>query len=207
MSASPSLDELLSTVAAAQVSDLHVAMPGIVTAYDRAKNRCSVQPALLRAHIDEEGVRQTEQYPVVTNVPVAMFGGGGFKMTVPLEKGDTVLLIFASGSLDRWLVKGGIVDPEDERTHTLTDAVAIPGLLSFPDASDETADDAMVLSGAKFQVGSNGAADPVARRSDLQTIVTQLLSHVHTGVTTGSGSSGTAAGFTTPTCSPKVFLD
>ena len=54
-------------------------------------------------------------------------GAGGYRITFPVAEGDTGLLLFAESSLDKWLVSGGTVDPEDDRRHDLTDAVFLPG--------------------------------------------------------------------------------
>jgi hypothetical protein len=55
----------------------------------------------------------------------------GADLVVPVEVGDTGLLVFADDSLDIWLSKGGLVDPLDDRHHALSDAVFIPGLRPF----------------------------------------------------------------------------
>jgi hypothetical protein len=73
-----------------------------------------------------------ESLPVITDVPVVFPGAGDYSVTFPIAKGDTVLLIFAEGSLDQWLTKGGEVDPQDDRRFSLTDAIAIPSLRHGP---------------------------------------------------------------------------
>jgi hypothetical protein len=52
-------------------------------------------------------------------------------LVLPVSVGDTGLLVFADGSLDVWLARGGVVDPLDDRHHALSDAVFIPGLRPF----------------------------------------------------------------------------
>jgi hypothetical protein len=68
---------------------------------------------------------------VVTNVPVIWptTEDGGLEM--PLEPGHTGTLIFAERSLDKWLVSGGTVSPDDPRKFNLSDAQFIPGLRPF----------------------------------------------------------------------------
>lgn len=55
----------------------------------------------------------------------------GASLVLPVAKGDTGLLIFCDSSLDVWLARGGLVDPLDDRHHSLSDAVFIPGLRPF----------------------------------------------------------------------------
>ena len=65
---------------------------------------------------------------MIYNVPVLFPRSRKAAVTFPLEKGDTVLLVFAERSLDEWIEKGGNkVSPEDPRRHDMSDAIAIPG--------------------------------------------------------------------------------
>ena len=73
--------------------------------------------------------------PVIPCVPVVFPAAGGFSVTFPVNVGDTVLLVFASQSLDNWLFSDGHdTDPDDPRRHGLTDAIALPGLRPFTQA-------------------------------------------------------------------------
>lgn len=113
------------------VAGLHVSTVGRVESYDAAKQRAEVQPMIRRGVVLADGTRTTELHPIITDVPVVFPGSGGYSITWPIAKGDTVLLVFADQSLDRWLPRGDIVDPADDRSHTLTDAIAIPGIRPF----------------------------------------------------------------------------
>ena len=122
---------LLGDHSSAELENLHVAIPGRVESYDSTKQRATVQPAIKRAHIDEAGNRVVEALPPIPDVPVVFPGGGGYRLTFPIQRGDGVLLVFSEASMDKWLAKGGVVDPVDDRRHDLTDAIAVPGLRSF----------------------------------------------------------------------------
>lgn len=125
-------------------SGLHVSLPGRVEEYDAATQCALVQPLLRRAR-DAAGERVVITLPPIPNVPVVTLRGGGFRFHLPVQKGDTVWLIFCSGSLDKWLQRGGIVDPQDDRRHHLSDAIALPGILDFAHAWDDLPVDRAVL--------------------------------------------------------------
>lgn len=185
----PSLAAVLRGALDARLADVRVSLPGIVRSYDAGTQRADVQPAIRDGYLDEAGDRQTEDLPIVAEVPVVFPGAGSASITWPLAAGDEVLLVFSSSSLDRWLSRGGVVDPEDDRRHDLTDAVAIPGLRhgALPGAAIGAG---VVVRSADIQLGSSAAADPVIRKSDLDAVIAQLNSHVHSGVSTGGGLSG-----------------
>lgn len=165
---------------AAAARYMRVALPGRVESYDAATQTCSVQPYVQDGIKDETGTRQAVRLPVVTSVPVVFPGAGAYSITWPLAVGDTVLLLFASSSIDRWLALGGEVDPIDDRRHHVTDAIAIAGLRALPDALGAAAVDsgAMVISG-----GGAAAASPIATQATAAEFMTVLA-----GVTDSAGA-------------------
>lgn len=126
---SPTLADVVRRALEAQAEGLHVALPARVVRFYPDRGLIDAQPVLLASH-KEDGKRVTERRPLIPNVPVVFPGGGGFRFTFPLRADDPVLLVFADAALDRWLSSGREVDPEDERRHDLSDAIAIPGLRS-----------------------------------------------------------------------------
>lgn len=173
-------------------ADLHVSLPCRVERYDSALQVVDVQPLIKDSHEGFDGERVYTDYPVIPNVPVLFPGGGGMRITFPIAAGDTVLVVFGDRSHDRWQHgTPGVNEPVDDHRHHLTDAYAIPGLHS----------NAAPWSGAEAGVitlGSDaGAPEFVATAqrvlTELERIATAFNTHVHTGVTTGPGSSGTTA--------------
>ena len=66
----------------------------------------------------------------------------------------------------------------------------------------------------ELKLGSESAADPLVRKSDLDAVVSsvntelgKLATHAHTGVTTGGGTSGPAAVPNSPTIAPATGSD
>lgn len=71
-------------------------------------------------------------FPIVTNVPVMIYSGGGAVVTVPIAVGDTVTLQVNMRNIDSW--KQGIEEdvnvPIDSRMFDLTDSIAFPCVYS-----------------------------------------------------------------------------
>lgn len=105
---------------------LHTAQPGEIETYDPTKSKATVRLSV------RHRVNGTEvDYPILVEVPVVMPRAGGFNISMPLKKGDGVLVIFAERSLENWVAAGAVSDTGGNRAHDLSDAVAIPGLQSF----------------------------------------------------------------------------
>lgn len=202
MSDTPSLPGIIGGAIQQALAQARVALPGRVVSYDAAHQSCSVQPLIHDGYM-LDGERQTARLAVVTRVPIVFPGGGAYSLTWPVKPGDTVLLVFASKSLDRWLALGGEVDPADDRTLHLTDAIAIPGLRSFatPVPAGGVSNDAAVMRCPAFRIGDADADDPVLRRSDMRGLRAALMSAA-IGVGVGGASGVVAAMDTTPDPAP-----
>jgi hypothetical protein len=129
-SATPGLSEVMTNAIDYFLRNVHTSMPGIITKYDQSTGLANVQPALNRKYKSEDSAIAL---PIISNVPVAMPRAGNALIKVPLQVGDSVLLIFSERSIDRWLENGGTVDPQDSIMFALNDAVAIPSLFAKTD--------------------------------------------------------------------------
>lgn len=180
MTDAPDLSELLAAVMASVMRGLRVAGPGSVLAYDATTQKATVQPLIHEGRYDEDGIRQTSRPAAVTNVPV-MFPStsDGWRLTFPIAVGSTVLLVHADRSLDRWLVRGGEVDPEDDRAHAPSDVVAIPTLRDFAHALESVGSKPAIgfpnalieFTTTQIQAGGTNA---LARKADLDVFMTAL---------------------------------
>ncbi len=197
----PSLETITDLSIKQRLRSVRVALPGRVEEYNSTTQRAAIQPLILEEEFDDLGNRIAAQLPVVTDVPIAFLGMGSWRITGPVKRGDLVWLVFASSSIGKWLINGGLVDPEDDRHHTLTDAFAIPGAFSFNKLPTTAPTDAVVLHADALKLGGPDATDPVVRRSDLDAVVNRLKAHGHVGA--GTIDPATAA-FVTPACSPVV---
>lgn len=179
----PTVAQAVRGAVESSIASMRKVMPGRVVKYNTTTQRASVQPLLPDGYTNERGERVVEDLPVVNEVPIVFQGSGGARVRFPIHVGDTVLLLFADGSLDRWLHKGDGGDPKDDRRHHLTDAIAIPGLLHAPSDAD------VMIEFTETQIHAGGT-EALALLSELQALITSYNAHVHSGVTAGPGSSG-----------------
>ncbi len=184
----PTLAEALTGALDSRLSDVFTALPGRVEKYSSSTRRADVKPLIKRTTLDEEGNRIAESLPVITDVPVMFPGSGGVRVSFPVAVGDVVLLVFASASLDKWLDRGGEVDPLSDRRHSLSDAIAIPGLTARTSDADP-----MIEFTSNGQIHAGGS-EPLVLRSE-------FLAHTHATAGTGapsppiSGAPGSAVTF------------
>lgn len=164
----PSLPQVLAAALDAALEDVHTCSWGSVLSYDAASQTCSVQLIQRRAYTDEDGERQTERPAPLLGVPVLFPGSGPYSITWPIAPGDVVLLVFMERAMDAWHASGqSDVDAGDDRRHSLTDAVAIPGLRSAAGKiAGPPPNDSVCVTAPKIQLGSKNATKAVARNGD-----------------------------------------
>ena len=179
------------------LSEVHTVLPGRIESYDPTTKKVSVKPLLKKAMSNgAELVR-----PVIENIPVVFPSSGSSIISIPLKQGDGCLLVFSMRSLDNWLSNGGDVTPLDPRKFDLSDAVCIPGLYSFQNPGRVGTGENIEIYNDSGKVEIQGNSDFAVRFSALETAYNQLKAdydnlvtifnaHVHSGVTTGPGSSG-----------------
>lgn len=204
-----SLAQTFATLQTQLRRSLWTALPGRVQSFDPSKQSADIEPMIHDTWEGEDGANQTGPLPVIPSVPVCFPGSGGWRVTFPVSKGDTGLLIFCSRSIDRWLSEGGSVDPQDDRTHDLSDAVFIPGLNDLAHPIDPYKNDRMTLGkvgGTQIhlkpsgtQIGTDDASqlDWVPIGTPLKTFLSNLLTALNTlnlpvsGATAGPPAPGT----------------
>lgn len=110
------------------------ALPGIVVAFDAAKNTCTVQPAILGKVRAPDGVQTSIRMPLLLDCPVVWQGGGGCTLTFPIKAGDECLVVFGSRCIDGWWQSGGVQEQAEFRMHDLSDGFVLCGVRSLPRA-------------------------------------------------------------------------
>lgn len=108
------------------MKEIHTATVGLVQKWNQLKQTIEVQPAIMRKREDED---EAKPLGLITDVRVIFPGSGDYWATFDITPGDPVLLIIPERSLDVWLNQGGIVDPKSSRSFSMSDALAIPGVL------------------------------------------------------------------------------
>lgn len=190
----PKLEDVIKAALAARLVSVYTGIPAQVVDYDKATQTITAQIAILgAASLDETGKLQRVNIAPINHVPVCFPGTGPYSITWPLKQGDTVMLEFACGSIDRFMSIGGTgVDPMDDRRFAKDDAVAFTGLRAIPNALPSSAydDTAMVIAAPLIKMASSSASEPPAINSELSELWT-LLTTNGTGV--GAGDAVIAA--------------
>lgn len=84
----------------------------------------------------DKSVRNTTNGEILTNYsllekcPTIINKGINGGLTIPVNKGDTCLVLFNDRNLDNWLVDGLVQRPNTLRTHDFSDAIALVGIRS-----------------------------------------------------------------------------
>jgi hypothetical protein len=121
----PALQRVIRMAFDCILANVHTCMPGKIESFDKATGLAKVKPLLMRKYVKETAAKEL---PVISGVPVLFPRLGTAVLRFPVTAGDYVSLFFAERSLDKWLAKGGMVDPEDPARFALNDAIAVLGL-------------------------------------------------------------------------------
>lgn len=173
----PSLGAVIAAAIDARLVNVHTHLPARIESYNAATQRCSVQIELRQGRFLEDGSRVADRIPVISDVLVKFEGGGGYRTTYPLQRGDQVWLEFSEASLALWKPRGGDIDPADDRRMQLSDALAVTGLRdgSRPLANCPTdrmslghdAGATVEITQSQVRVGGNDASGAVVVQSAL----------------------------------------
>lgn len=139
---------------------LRCALPAQVIRYNASKQTVTVQPLIRERIINRaDGTLQWVDLPVLEDVPVCFPQAGNFVLTMPVQAGDEVLIVFSDMCLDQWWAAGGVQNWWDRRRHDLSDGIAVIGLNSVPRVIPSVASNAAELrtkeDGAKVAVLQN----------------------------------------------------
>lgn len=126
-----SLESAIRTHVKAALMDTHTCLPGIIRSFDHETQTATVQPAIQQIFVERGAVT----LPLCVDVPVQFPSGGNFVLTFPVAPGDECLLVFSERAIDFWWDRGGVQLPAEYRLHDLSDAFAIMGVRSKPEAA------------------------------------------------------------------------
>ncbi len=192
ISRSPTLAEILNALRDGIMRDARVSLPGRVESFDAESNTADVQPMVKETVENDDGTTSQVSLPILTGVPIMFPSGGGLRITFPIAKGDTVLLVFADRSIDAFLAQGAESSPADQRRHSLSDAVAIPSLVSSNRAWTNIEAGVITLG---TDSGSN--SDFVALAAKVKSEISALRDTVNTALSALSGHTHVVTGIQT----------
>jgi hypothetical protein len=77
-------------------------------------------------------------FPLLTDVPVFIYSGGYSHFVMPIEPGDTCIVLFCDKDIDLWHYSGETKVPNTPRTHALSDGIALVGIRPASNPHDIT---------------------------------------------------------------------
>lgn len=120
----------------------HTSIPAIVESFDPATQMIECVPVIRSRIKDIDGNVETVDRPKLVKVPLITpyVHVLGFSFTLPIQPGDTCLLMFSERGLDYWQETGEISDPPEDtgaRIHDITDGIAAFGPIAKPNAIED----------------------------------------------------------------------
>ena len=74
---------------------------------------------------------EIDGYPQISGVPVSFICGSNFSIQIPVQSGDSCIVLFCDGDLDNWVNGDGYVPAFSEDKHGLNGAIALLGITNL----------------------------------------------------------------------------
>jgi hypothetical protein len=135
-------------------NSIRVCMPGTIESYDYTTQKANIKISMKELYNNGKEV----DYPVVSNVPVVFMTSGGASITLPINRGDSCLVMFADRDMSNWLRGGLGQKPDSTRMHNISDAIAMMGLLPFTKKGGATNNEDVLInySNASIRITKGG---------------------------------------------------
>lgn len=130
---------VLQQVIARALLDVNTSIPGTVKSFNPKNQTVVATPNIRMIQNKKDGTTKKLDMPDLIEVPCIFPYSitSDLSLTFPVSEGDQCLLIFSQRSIDNWHELGGIQDPVEDkypRAHSLSDAIAILGLIPKSEA-------------------------------------------------------------------------
>jgi hypothetical protein len=194
--------EIFGAFGDALKADIRKCVPATITQVHADRQTVDVQVATNDLLFDDLGNPVSMPAPSISDVPLGCLRGGGFFIWVPVQVGDSVLLVFSDQSADTWRSgTGAPQDPGFAGKHTADSPFAIPAwapdnkMLQSPpqDAGKviigmDGAAAQIKISATDIELGAQ-AADYVALASKVDAELTKIANTLSTFVPGSGGAS------------------
>lgn len=203
--------ELLRRAFIEMMKDVCTSIPGHILAFDPDTQLAQVQVGIQRVDVNDA----VFQVGPIIETPV-YFPGGDYHVEYQIDPGCEGDILFSQRCIDGWVQSGGVAANPIGRFHNMQDAFFLPGFRSKPNAlpafqnngvrlSNKTGTQYVWMKNDNTILMNNGSgsfelqADGTFLINGLTitpdgNVITaagvSLNTHVHGGVTTGSGTSG-----------------
>lgn len=186
------LDVLLNSFKKNIFFKLNVCLPANVIKYNSSNNTVDIQPSIQVVLTDNKFM----DMPQIFDVPVLELGGKGLSVKIPLQAGDTGIVIFCDRDISLFKQEKKNTQPNTLRKHDLADGIFIP--MKFGNSGSSNISIQNTDGSVKFEITSSGinvkgniTVDGEITATDVKTDTNiSLKSHKHLGVRSGSDTSG-----------------
>ena len=180
-------------------------IPCIVQSFNPVEQTITCQPAIQAIKYGADGKGVDVNLPLLVDVPVQYPRGGGVVITFPIKKGDECIVVFAARCIDSWWAYGKVQPQFTQRMQDLSDGMAIVGISSIPNVVGNISLNSVqirTLAGTSFiELTEAGAVNITCSKLTVTGNIEATgtiksngkvidNSHTHTGVQTGTGTSG-----------------
>ena len=184
------LEELIRVGFNNFIKDIHTALPAKVLRFDKVKQTVDLEIQQKRRFLDK---REDALPPPLIDVPVHFYRCGGLAITMPINVGDTGLVVFAERSLDEWQVLGSVEVPSEARTHSLSDGTFYPTMHNDKNVISNYSDNLEIRTedgNSKITISKDGRIEIQKGNNKVLDILSQALGLLgNATVTIDSGSS------------------
>ena len=161
---------------------------------------------------------EIKEYPLLLDCPCIILAGGDGALTLPIQAGDSCLVLFNDCDMDNWFASGQTMPPRTDRLHDFSDAIALVGLRNKQNKLSgflaqgtelKYGDSTIQLENGKVTL-KNGTATVVMDQGNVTVTATNIAltgavavtgtfsvngkdvgdTHVHSGVTSGGSNTG-----------------
>ena len=119
----PTLASILALHKEDMMCGINCHQVGEIVSFDASTQTAEVQIKMLRMM---NGV--LKEYPILVDCPCIVLSGGNGRLTMPIQSGDSCLVLFNDKDIDNWYSGGQSVAPRTERKHNFADAIALVGI-------------------------------------------------------------------------------
>lgn len=187
----PNLEDVFEIVKEHTMSLINCSKIGRIRSFN--PNNCTAYIDIMEL-IQNDGANEIPS--ILADVPVIFYGSKNTRITPPDIVGSNCLLVFQDRNIDNFLITGEQFEPNDNRTHSYADCVALLTLNSYIDEPVMYDANALTLyNGTQFAKIFNDSIELYAEKIKLYNSQTTLLTLINTLIDTIKGltTAGTSA--------------
>ena len=126
--AEPQLQDILNSILRQSSMNINCVQIGTIRGYDASS--CTAKVTInFQTQLNDTNAT-IKDYPLLVDCPVFFLTGGSSYISMPIEIGDTCIVLFNDRDIDNWWYNGSIGVPNSGRVHSLADGMVLVGIRS-----------------------------------------------------------------------------